>query len=65
MTYKEALEELKNLSRELETKELEPDEIEKLLVRAKDLSDFCKSTLRSLHGKIQAFQTGENEEPTP
>lgn len=62
MTYQEALEELKNLSRDLETRELEPDEIEKLLARAKDLSDFCKSTLRNLHGKIQAFQTGENEE---
>lgn len=60
MTYKEALEELKETARKIENEELGLDEIEVLLRRAAELADICRASLRRVHEQLQDFQNPQS-----
>ena len=56
MQYREALEELKETARKIESEELGLDEIEALLQRASELAEICRASLRRVHEQVQEFQ---------
>lgn len=56
MTYKEAMDELKDLSLKLESEELELDELELLLKRAEELNAICRQALRNVSNRLDDFQ---------
>jgi exodeoxyribonuclease VII small subunit len=64
MTYQQAVDELKSISLRMESEELDLDQMEALLARAKDLSDFCRNALRRVHDQIDAFQNNLPDEST-
>ena len=61
MTYQQALEELKEISRKIELEDPGLDEIEALLNRAKVLSDICRDALRRVHTQLDEFQNPTEE----
>ena len=60
MTYNEALEELRNISRKIETEDPGLDEIELLLNRAQELAEICRQALRRVHTRLDEFQNPPN-----
>lgn len=61
MTYKEALEELREIGRRIETEDPGLDEIEALLKRAKELAGICRAALRRVHDQLDEFQNPTEE----
>jgi exodeoxyribonuclease VII small subunit len=51
-----ALSELKEIAKRLDNEALDLDEIEKSLIRAEALSNFCKESLRRVSDRLSAFQ---------
>jgi hypothetical protein len=64
MQYREALEELKETARKIESEELGLDEIETLLRRASELADICRASLRRVHDQVQEFQNPSTKQPS-
>ncbi len=64
MQYREALEELKETARKIESEELGLDEIEALLRRASELADICRASLRRVHDQVQEFQNPSTKQPS-
>ena len=64
MQYREALEELKETARKIESEELGLDEIETLLRRASELADICRASLRRVHEQVQEFQNPSTKQPS-
>jgi exodeoxyribonuclease VII small subunit len=56
MSYKEALDELKEIARKIELEDPGLDEIEALLKRAKELASICREALRRVHDQLDEFQ---------
>lgn len=61
MNYKEALEELREISRKIETEDPGLDEIESLLKRAGELAALCREALRRVHVQLDEFQNPPTE----
>jgi exodeoxyribonuclease VII small subunit len=64
MTYQQAIDELKLISHRMESEEMDLDQMEALLARARELSDFCRNALRRVHDQIDAFQNNTPENPS-
>jgi len=62
MTYQEAFKELKEISQKVENENLEIDKIEELLVRAEELANICRASLRRVSEKLSDFQKSQFEE---
>lgn len=56
MTYKEALDELKELASRMDKEELDLDELEQVLKRAEELNAICRKALRNVAGRLDDFQ---------
>lgn len=61
MTYKEAIEELRNIAQRLENESLDLDQIENLLDQSEKLAIICRESLKRVGEKLNEFQQGQNE----
>lgn len=52
MTYSEALNELKKIIKEIEESEIDLDQIQEKLERAKELMEFCRARLKKTENFI-------------
>jgi len=59
MTYNEALEEIREIARKIETEDPSLDEIENMLGRAKELAGICRASLRRVGDLLDDFQKNE------
>jgi exodeoxyribonuclease VII small subunit len=56
MSYQEALNEIREIARKIETEDPGLDEIENLLKRAKELTAICRAALRRVGTQLDEFQ---------
>jgi len=62
MTYHEAFKELKEIAQRVDSESLDLDQIEALLIRAEELSEICKNSLRRVSDKLGDFQQSQFQE---
>ncbi|HOY97628.1 MAG TPA: exodeoxyribonuclease VII small subunit [Catalimonadaceae bacterium] len=61
MKYQEALQELKQIGHRIENEDLDLDKIEELLLRAQELAQICRLSLRRVNDRLNEFQSSQNE----
>jgi exodeoxyribonuclease VII small subunit len=61
MKYQEALQELKQIGHQIENDDLDLDKIEELLLRAQELAQICRLSLRRVNDRLNEFQSSQNE----
>jgi exodeoxyribonuclease VII small subunit len=61
MRYQEALQELKQIGHQIENDDLDLDKIEELLLRAQELAQICRLSLRRVNDRLNEFQSSQNE----
>lgn len=61
MKYQEALQELKQIGHQIENEDLDLDKIEELLLRAQELAQICRLSLRRVNDRLNEFQSSQNE----
>lgn len=61
MKYQEALQELKQIGQRIENEDLDLDKIEELLLRAQELAQICRLSLRRVNDRLNEFQSSQNE----
>jgi exodeoxyribonuclease VII small subunit len=57
--YTQALNELKEIARKLDSEAMDLDQIEILLNRAEQLSRFCRESLRRVSDRLSDFQQSQ------
>ncbi len=60
LTYDSAFKELNNILNLMQSDEVALDDLEKLIKRANELSEFCKERLKSIEEEVQKL--GVNKE---
>ena len=60
LTYDSAFKELNNILNLMQSDEVALDDLEKLIKRANELSEFCKERLKSIEDEVQKL--GVNKE---
>lgn len=61
MTYKEAFQELQTINHQLESEELDLDQLEALLEKSMQLAAICRESLRRVADKLNDFQEAQND----
>ena len=61
MKYQETLQELKQIGHRIENEDLDLDKIEELLLRAQELAQICRLSLRRVNDRLNEFQSSQNE----
>lgn len=61
MTYKEAFQELQAINHQLESEELDLDQLEALLEKSMQLAAICRASLRRVADKLNDFQEAQND----
>ncbi|MDX1652096.1 MAG: exodeoxyribonuclease VII small subunit [Brumimicrobium sp.] len=61
-TYEEALQQLKEIVRKLEQKEVKIDDLSETVTRAKELVDFCRKKLDKTEEEIKRIIEPEEDE---